>query len=119
MQAQAQALADSPRAPISVLNPLQDNPYGAALLHGPWEVKLFQLEAQMKNLMVKVDTQLAEAQNEAQVKAIVVEEINVHSKLVNENMRSNLLVQKRDFEGMLKRLGVNLQDALMKIKDEI
>jgi hypothetical protein len=43
----------------------------------------------------------------------------MHSKLVSENMKSNLSLQKKDYEGMLKRLGVNIQDALMKIKDEM
>ena len=28
-------------------------------------------------------------------------------------------MQKKDYESMLKRLGVNIQDALLKIKDEV
>ena len=56
--------------------------------------------------------------NESKVKALVIEEINQHSKLVSENMKQNLSLQKKDYEGMLKRLGVNIQDALIKIKEE-
>ena len=33
-------------------------------------------------------------------------------------MKQNLSLQKKDYEGMLKRLGVNIQDALLKIKED-
>ena len=34
-------------------------------------------------------------------------------------MKNNLDLQKKEFEGMVKRLGLNIQDALSKIKNEI
>jgi len=37
---------------------------------------------------------------------------------MSENVKSNLQMHKKDYEGMLKRLGVNIQDALLKIKDD-
>ena len=50
---------------------------------------------------------------------MVVNEINIHSKLVSENLKTNLTIQKKDYETMLKRLGTNLQDALVKIKTDM
>jgi hypothetical protein len=66
------------------------------------------LQSSIDNLNLKVDTQLVQQINEAKVKSMVVVEINQHSKNVSENMKQNLSLQKRDYESMLKRLGINI-----------
>ena len=48
----------------------------------------------------------------------ITEELNNHSLLVNSNVKQNLVIQKQEFDGMIKRLGLNLQEALNKIKNE-
>lgn len=83
-----------------------------------WQ-KLLQLESQLSNLALKVDTQLVQQINDSKVKALIIDEINAHAKIVSENMKQNLAIQKKDYEGMLKRLGINIQEALMKIRDEM
>lgn len=64
----------------------------AALISGPLEVKIFSLETQLKNLKFKVDNSLAQAITELGVKSIVLDEMNIHSKLINDNLRQNLLI---------------------------
>lgn len=62
---------------------------------------------------------MSEAISELGVKSIVLDEMNIHSKLINDNLKQNLIVQKRDYEGMIKKLGSNLQEALVKIKGDV
>lgn len=45
---------------------------------------------------------------EQTVQGIVIQEINEQTKIVNDNMKNNLAIQKQDFDGMIKRLGVNI-----------
>lgn len=90
-----------------------------AILNGPLEVKIFSLEAAVKNLNFKVENSLNQVLGEAQVKQFVLDEINIHSKLVNENLKSNLLTQKKEYENVLRKLGQNLQEAIVKIKSDL
>ena len=90
-----------------------------AILNGPLEVKIFSLEAAVKNLNFKVENSLSQVLGEAQVKQFVLDEINIHSKLVNENLKSNLLTQKKEYENVLRKLGQNLQEAIVKIKSDL
>ena len=88
-------------------------------MSGPVDIKLFQLESSVKNLKFQIDNQLSQALTEQQAKSIVMSEINIHAKLVNDNLKQNLSIQKKDYESMIKRLGANLQDALIKIKGDL
>lgn len=68
------------------------------MISGPLEVKIFSLETALKNLKFKVDNQQAGQLNELGVKSIVLDEMNIHSKLINDNLKQNLLIQKKDYE---------------------
>lgn len=59
----------------------------AAMISGPLEVKIFTLETQLKNLKFKVDNSLSNVINELGVKSIVLDEMNIHSKLINDNLK--------------------------------
>ena len=52
--------------------------------------------------------QLLQQINESKVRTIVIDEVNTNSKLINENVRQNLSLQKKDQEGVIKRLGSNI-----------
>lgn len=64
----------------------------AAMISGPLEVKIFTLETQLKNLKFKVDNSLSNVINELGVKSIVLDEMNIHSKLINDNLKQNLII---------------------------
>jgi DNA anti-recombination protein RmuC len=51
--------------------------------------------------------------------AIVAEELNVQNKIINENIKTNLLIQKKEYDGLIRRLGTNIQEALLKIKSDL
>lgn len=57
------------------------------MISGPLEVKIFTLETQLKNLKFKVDNSLSNVINELGVKSIVLDEMNIHSKLINDNLK--------------------------------
>ena len=61
--------------------------FGAAVYTGPLEVKMNQFEIQLRNLEVKFTAELGQAQNSSQVKAAITDELNNHSRLVNENVK--------------------------------
>ena len=46
-----------------------------------------QFEIQLRNLEVKFTAELGQAQNASQVKAAITDELNNHSRLVNENVK--------------------------------
>ena len=45
---------------------------------------------------------------DSQMNNAITEELNKHSQLVNANVKQNLVIQRQEFDGMIKRLGLNL-----------
>ena len=66
-----------------------------------------------------MDSQSLGQFSEQRIQQMVQEEVNSYTKSLSENMKQNFIIQKRDSEGMVKRLGSNIQEALLKIKDEL
>lgn len=81
--------------------------------------RVVQLEGRVTNVSDQVNRQSPNYLTEAKVMALVAEEANAQNKIINENLKANLLIQKKEGDGLVRRLGINIQDALVKIKNDL
>lgn len=56
---------------------------------------------------------------ENKVQSMILEESGNQNSMINENIKSNMLIQKKEFDSLIRKLGSNLQEALTRIKMEI
>lgn len=56
---------------------------------------------------------------ENKVQSMILEEAGTQNSMINENIKSNILLQKKEFDSLIRKLGSDIQEALTRIKMDI